>query len=258
MVLANTTRGTYPTIPHFATLLDTNPQKLGQSPSKLHSRHQTKPGHWFGRLLWRLRERAQRLRGYCPSSPIAVPILDSYLFRVFPSLPPPLRQTSPLEDNMDDLAINPEILRHLPHGRFLLTAHHGDKRTGIITPWVAPCSDEPILLTVSVPRGSLVEPLIRDSRRFTLGVPCPEDRVVPRRFHDELKRDEDPFVGVMMHELPNGGLMPASCPHWIECQLSGHLAPDSGHRVYLGLVVATSLPTASSGKGPALVESRSA
>lgn len=146
---------------------------------------------------------------------------------------------------MDDSLINPNILRHLPHGRFLLTAHHGDNRTGIITHWVAPCSDEPVLLTVSVPRGSLVEPLIRDSRRFTLGVLCPDDRVVPRRFHKELERDEDPFVGLAMHDLPNGGLIPTSCAYWIECLLSGHLAPESGHRVYLGLVVATSLPSVS-------------
>ena len=45
MVLANTTRGTYPTIPHFATLLNTNPQKLGQSPSISHPEHRTKADH---------------------------------------------------------------------------------------------------------------------------------------------------------------------------------------------------------------------
>jgi len=146
---------------------------------------------------------------------------------------------------MDGQLINPDILRHLPHGRFLLTAHHGEARTGLLTPWVAPCSDDPVLLTVSVPRGSLVEPLIRDSRRFALGVPSPDDRLISRRFHSALERDEDPFVGLAMHDLPNDGLIPAACDHWIECVLSGHLAPESGHRVYLGLVVATSLPAAS-------------
>jgi flavin reductase (DIM6/NTAB) family NADH-FMN oxidoreductase RutF len=143
---------------------------------------------------------------------------------------------------MNGSLINPEILSHLPQGRFLLTAHHGDSRTGLLTPWVAPCSDAPVLLTVSVPRGSLIEPLIRDSRRFTLGLTNLDDRLVPRRFSSTIERDDDPFIGLQMHNLPNGGLVPSVCDHWIECELSGHLAPESGHRVYLGLVVATSLP----------------
>lgn len=143
---------------------------------------------------------------------------------------------------MDGQIVNPEILRHLPQGRFLLTAHHGDARTGILTPWVAPCSDDPVLLTVSVPRGSLVEPLIRDSRNFTLAVPEIDDRLLSRRFTADLDRTDDPFVGLEMHQLPNGGLVPTRCDHWLECILAGHLAPESGHRVYLGLVIASSLP----------------
>ncbi|MCH2136909.1 MAG: flavin reductase family protein [Phycisphaerales bacterium] len=143
---------------------------------------------------------------------------------------------------MDADNVNPAILSHLPQGRFLLTAHHGDTRTGLLTPWVAPCSDTPVLLTVSVPRGALVEPLIRDSRMFTLSMPDSDDRVLSRRFAGELDRTDDPFVGLDMHQLPNGGLSPARCGHWVECQLAGHLAPESDHRIYLGLVIASSMP----------------
>jgi flavin reductase (DIM6/NTAB) family NADH-FMN oxidoreductase RutF len=132
------------------------------------------------------------------------------------------------------------MLTHLPQGQFLLSAHFGDFRTGLLTSWVAPCSDEPVLLTVSIPRGSLVEPLIRDSRAFTLARVPGDDRVLQRRFTRELLRADDPFVGLDMLSLPNGGLAPARCTSWLECTLAGHLAPDSGHRIYLGLVTAAS------------------
>ena len=140
---------------------------------------------------------------------------------------------------MDSPLINPSILAHLPQRQFLLTSGHCDLRTGLITSWVAPCSDEPILLTVSIPRGSLVEPLIRDSQAFTLALMPEDDRVLARRFHDGLERTDDPFVGLDLHKLPLGGLAPQRCPMWIECQLAGHLAPDSGHHVYLGEVCST-------------------
>jgi len=141
---------------------------------------------------------------------------------------------------MADAPINPKILRHLPQRQFLLTAEHGDDRTGLLTSWVAPCSDAPILLTVSIPRGSLIEPLIRDSRRFTLAAMPEDDRILLRRFQRSLDRTEDPFVGLDMQTLPSGGLAPVNCPCWLECTLAGHLAPESGHRIYLGQVIAAS------------------
>ncbi len=136
--------------------------------------------------------------------------------------------------------VHPDILGLLPQRQFLLTAAHGDVRTGLVTPWVAPCSDEPVLLTVSIPRGILIEPVIRDSRTFTLAAMPEDDRVLARRFHSDLERTDDPFVGLAMHTLPNGGLAPERCVDWIECLLAGHLAPDSGHRVYLGQVIGAS------------------
>lgn len=141
---------------------------------------------------------------------------------------------------MGTARVSPDMLTHLPQGQFLLSAHFGDFRTGLLTSWVAPCSDDPVLLTVSIPRGSLVEPLIRDSRAFTLARVPGDDRVLQRRFTSELIRADDPFVGLDMLSLPNGGLAPARCTSWLECTLAGHLAPDSGHRIYLGLVTAAS------------------
>ena len=139
---------------------------------------------------------------------------------------------------MDGPAIDPTIPPLMPQHPFLLTARVDDARTGLVTMWAQQCSTQPLLVTVAVPRGTEIEPLIRDGRTFALTALDPDDRLIPRRFDPPPPRDEDPFVGMRIMTAATGCPILRRGRFWLDCELVGHLAPDATHRIYIGLVLA--------------------
>lgn len=139
---------------------------------------------------------------------------------------------------MDGPAIDPTIPPLMPQHPFLLTARVDDARTGLVTMWAQQCSTQPLLVTVAVPRGTEIEPLIRDSRTFALTALDPDDRLIPRRFDPPPPRHEDPFVGMRIMTAATGCPILRRGRFWLDCELVGHLAPDATHRIYIGLVLA--------------------
>ncbi len=139
---------------------------------------------------------------------------------------------------MDAARIDPLIPLMLPQHPFLLTAQVDESRTGLVTQWVQQCSDSPLLVTVAIPRGTEIEPLIRDGRTFALTALDPTDRLIPRRFTPPPSRNEDPFVGMRLQTADTGCPILRRGRFWLDCELVGHLAPDASHRVYIGQVVA--------------------
>jgi len=142
---------------------------------------------------------------------------------------------------MDGHAVDPAITASLPQHPFLLTARVDDLRTGLVTAWAQQCSDSPVLVTVAVPRGTEIEPLIRDGRTFALTALNPDDRLIPRRFSPPPPRSEDPFVGMRLMTSVTGCPILKRGRFWLDCELVGHLAPDCSHRIYIGQVVASGL-----------------
>ncbi|MDP6986854.1 MAG: flavin reductase [Phycisphaerales bacterium] len=142
---------------------------------------------------------------------------------------------------MDDHVIDPTIALLLPQHPFLLTAQVDDARTGLVTPWVQQCSETPTLVTVSIPRGTEIEPLIRDGRTFAVTALDPNDRLIPRRFDPPPPRHEDPFVGMRILTADTGCPILRRGRFWLDCELVGHLAPDASHRIYIGHVLAAGL-----------------
>ncbi len=142
---------------------------------------------------------------------------------------------------MDGHAVDPAITASLPQHPFLLTAQVDDLRTGLVTAWAQQCSDSPMLVTVAVPRGTEIEPLIRDGRTFALTALDPNDRLIPRRFNPPPPHDEDPFVGMRLMTSVTGSPILRRGRFWLDCELVGHLAPDCSHRIYIGQVVASGL-----------------
>lgn len=126
----------------------------------------------------------------------------------------------------------------LPQHPFLLTGRVDEARTGLVTRWVQQCSDEPMLVSVAIPKGTEIEPLIRDGRTFALTALDPSDRLIPRRFTPPPPRSEDPFVGMRLLTAESGCPILRRGLFWLDCELVGHLAPDASHRIYLGQVLA--------------------
>jgi len=137
-----------------------------------------------------------------------------------------------------DAALEQRIAGMMPQHPFLLTGRVDEARTGLVTRWVQQCSDEPMLVSVAIPRGTEIEPLIRDGRAFALTAVDPTDRLIPRRFTPPPPRSEDPFVGMRLMTAETGCPILRRGLFWLDCELVGHLAPDASHRIYLGQVLA--------------------
>ncbi|MBC8309334.1 MAG: flavin reductase family protein [Phycisphaerales bacterium] len=143
---------------------------------------------------------------------------------------------------MTDQQPNPQVihnaLRSIPHAKFVLTCCHGEYRDGIITRWVQRCSSEPPMIVVAIPKGKMIEPMLRDARAFALCMVKENDRSVQRLFGSEHELGDDPFLSLSVHKSVNGMPILEQSLVWFDCKLEGHLSPDADCRLYLGQVVA--------------------
>ena len=142
-----------------------------------------------------------------------------------------------------------KVLERLPRGRFLLTASHGGARQGLLVKRVQHCADEPPTIAVSVKKGHVLSPLIRDSARFGLCELAPSDRIITRLFTRPAELlDEDPFLGHALVPLEESHQQPIpQCgATWLACDLLRHLDIESDYELYIGRVIASGvLPAAS-------------
>lgn len=134
-----------------------------------------------------------------------------------------------------------DVIQGVPHGLFLMTAAHDDARSGILTTRVQVCSASPFLAVVSIPRGTSIEPLIRDSRSFCLCRIDEHDRLMLRRFDPTPRRGDDPFVAIPTSTAVTGAPIVHRSLFYMDCELVGHIAPEADCRLYLGQVRATSM-----------------
>ena len=70
----------------------------------------------------------------------------------------------------------------IPRGLFLVTSAHEGLRSGVLTEWVQQCLSRPPMVMVTLPKGALVEPLIRDSRSFVICQIGQGDRILHHKF----------------------------------------------------------------------------
>ena len=134
----------------------------------------------------------------------------------------------------------PSSLNHaieqIPSGLFLVTAAHDGRRSGVLTRWVQRCSDKPHMVTVAMPKGMPVEPLIRDSRRFAICQISADDVLLQRKFAQIPDRGDDPFESLTVESAPSGAPVVKRAMSYLDCELITHLEFDSEFRLYIGLV----------------------
>lgn len=133
------------------------------------------------------------------------------------------------------------IMERIPCGLFILASAYEDQRTGVLTRWVQPCSFEPPLIMIAVPKGMPVEPLIRDSRHFSLCLISDQDRLLERKFSHPPDRGDDPFVALPARMTPNGMPILERTLGWMECEVVRHIDLEADHRLYVGQILHASL-----------------
>ena len=151
--------------------------------------------------------------------------------------------------NTDDHAIR-AVLDHIPSGVFIMAAHHDGMRSGVLTKLVQPCSFEPPLVMVSIEQGLPIEPLIRDSRSFSLSQMRDGDRLLYRTFRTPPGRGDDPFVTLPSHVAPSGAPIIDRALAAMDCEVMRHVDLDSDHRLYVGRI--TSVTYLADGALPAI------
>ncbi len=129
-----------------------------------------------------------------------------------------------------------QAIEQIPSGLFLLTSAHDHRRSGVLCRWVQRCSDRPHLVTIALPKGTPVEPLIRDSRAFALCQIGADDVFLQRKFAAMPDRNDDPFVTLAAEAAPSGSPIVSRAMSYLDCELVSHMEFDSEFRLYIGQV----------------------
>ncbi len=133
----------------------------------------------------------------------------------------------------------------LPNGLYLMTAAHNGTRSGILVSSVSRCCDEPNLICVSARKGHKIDPLIRDSRSFAVGVVKASDKLVSRRFKTSSTvptgylstEEDDPFDAIPTRTLITGAPVLERCMTWFDCEVLRRIDLESEMELFVGVVV---------------------
>lgn len=133
------------------------------------------------------------------------------------------------------------VAAHIPHGLFIMTSSFEGSTAGTLVRWVQRCSEDPIVVMISLRRGQAIEPLIRDSRAFALCQISEDDRFLQRKFcrnriTKTLSDDEDGLIALGARAAPSGSPILDHAMSYMDCELLRNVDLDSDYRLYVGQV----------------------
>lgn len=144
-----------------------------------------------------------------------------------------------------DELVRDSALGLFPAGLYLMTAGFDGQRGGMLVNSVQRCGSEPPLLCVAARKGHSIDPLIRDSRSFALGVLSDGDRLIQRRFKgsDSIPSEkaphgmQDPFDAIELTTLATGSPIIPRCPTWFDCEVVRRVDLEAEMELFVGMVV---------------------
>ncbi|MHA7813445.1 MAG: flavin reductase family protein [Phycisphaerales bacterium] len=147
--------------------------------------------------------------------------------------------------NREDQSVVESAMGVFPSGLFLLTSAFDDKRGGMLVHDVQRCGTDPAMICVAARKGHTIDPLIRDSRAFALGVLGEENRLIRRRFErcDTPPRehpasgDEDPFDAIATRTLVTGSPIIERCTMWFDCEVARRVDLEAEMELFVGVIV---------------------
>lgn len=147
--------------------------------------------------------------------------------------------------NQHEKGILDSALGVFPSGLYLLTAAFDDQRGGMFVHHVQRCGTDPAMLCIAARKGHTIDPLIRDSRSFALGVLGDGDRLIERRFssHDAPpsevapKGEDDPFDAIATRTLVTGAPMIERCKLWFDCEVARRVDLEAEIELFVGVIV---------------------
>lgn len=139
-----------------------------------------------------------------------------------------------------------ETLGLLPKGSYLMTAAFEGQRGGMVVSSVQRCCDDPALLCVAARKGHAIDPLIRDSRGFAVGIIPEGDKMIPRKFrfdHTAVSPviepiADDPFEAIPTTTMITGSPLLTRCPVWFDCEVTRRIDLEANYELFVGRVMA--------------------
>lgn len=133
----------------------------------------------------------------------------------------------------------------LPEGLYLMTSAFDGERAGMLVHSVMRASVAPPLIVVAARKGHAIDPIIRDSRCFAVGLVDPGDKLIRKRFRFaesavSARGDSDapdPFDPFPDRTLITGSPILDRCRVWMDCQIVRHVDLEADYELFVGLVV---------------------
>jgi flavin reductase (DIM6/NTAB) family NADH-FMN oxidoreductase RutF len=143
------------------------------------------------------------------------------------------------------------VLRLLDREVWVVTAASGQRRGGLVAPWVAPASidrERPVLLAAIAPNHFTAE-LILASRAFAAHLLRPDQAALAWNFADGSGRDRDKLASLTSRSTPAGAPLLDDCLAWCDCRVFARY--DAGDRWFFWADV---IAAEQHGTGPPLRE----
>lgn len=128
----------------------------------------------------------------------------------------------------------------LPRGVYIMTASHDGKRVGVIVELLQLVATDPPSVSLALPKGQPISPLVRDSHAFGICVVPEGDAFLPRHF---ARRDvgvedfADPFDGIETYTLATGSPLIERAAACLDCSVTMHIDFEGDHELYIASVV---------------------
>jgi flavin reductase (DIM6/NTAB) family NADH-FMN oxidoreductase RutF len=134
----------------------------------------------------------------------------------------------------------------MPRPLFVLTASYEGHRRGQLVRLVQLAATSPPTVSIALPKGCPISPLIRDSKAFGLCQIADNDEFLERKFaHAEEtgfdEGDVDPFDALEITEGQGGSPLIARALACFDCRVTMHLDFDTDHEMYIAQVLWSSL-----------------
>jgi flavin reductase (DIM6/NTAB) family NADH-FMN oxidoreductase RutF len=130
----------------------------------------------------------------------------------------------------------------LPRGAYIMTAAFDGRRVGVMVELLQLAATDPPSVSLALPKGQPISPLVRDSHAFGICVVPPGDAFLPRHF---ARRDigvedlPDPFDGMGVYTLETGSPLIERAAACFDCSVTMHIDFEGDHELYIASVIAS-------------------
>jgi 3-hydroxy-9,10-secoandrosta-1,3,5(10)-triene-9,17-dione monooxygenase reductase component len=126
-------------------------------------------------------------------------------------------------------------IAQIPNGLFVMASQSEGRSAAVPVQWVQQCATNPPMVMVALEKGQSIEPIVRESRYFSICQISAEDRFLVRKFAQKPAQDEA-LLAMMMTATSHGSPILDRAMSYLDCEIVRHVELDCDYRIYVGQV----------------------